>query len=164
MKTSLSLILSLFIYNSANANIGWTLQECRKNYGKEVKAEPAWCGGTGYSFIKDDMYVYAIITDKEVVDVSYFNNLVAEPLDWKVCEKLWLLNQKPGPAWDAGSPNWNWRKTFKKLGFEKGEHIVQFSRDSKRAHVGNRSKNGYQVRTLKQFYNGQKAIRKLLSK
>jgi hypothetical protein len=164
-----SILLSLLLASSVQARIGWTLEDCRKNYGPEVKVNPAWCGGTAYSFIKNDLYVYAIIPNKEskVADVSYFNNLVAQPLANAMCEKLWLLNQNPGPIWDAGSAsdwlNWNGRKSYKNLGLETGyEHIVQYSRDSKYCNVGNRSKNGYQVRTLKQFYKEQKVIKALI--
>jgi hypothetical protein len=55
-------------------------------------------------------------------------------------------------------------KEYKSLGLEKGyEHIVQYSRNSKYCNVGNRSKNGYQVRTLKQFYKEQKVIKALIN-
>jgi hypothetical protein len=165
-----SILLSLLLASSVQARIGWTLEDCRKNYGPEVKVNTAWCGGTAYSFIKNDLYVYAIIPSKEskVADVSYFNNLVAQPLANTMCEKLWLLNQNPGTIWDAGSAsdwlNWNGRKSYKSLGLETGyEHIVQYSRNSKYCNVGNRSKNGYQVRTLKQFYKEQKVIKALIN-
>lgn len=165
MKFIIQLIALLSLYSTSQARIGWTLEECRANYGKEVKSSQAWCGGTAYSFLHGDTYIYAIIPEKgsQVADVSYFSNVKAGPLPADACEKFWLLNQN-GSKWDSGSAtnwlNWNGRKTYKSLGLERGyEHIVQYSRDSKYANVGNRTKHGYQVRTLKQFYTEQKVIK-----
>jgi hypothetical protein len=158
----MKIILALFLIGTAKANIGFSVDECRRTYGPEVKTEPAWCGGTGYSFINDKLYIYAIVgANGRVSDISYFSNVDQHPLEQWICEKLWLANQRPGPLWDTGSPNYNYRKNKKQLGYERYEHTYQWSPNSSRAHVANRKNKGYQIRTLSEFQRQQKLIKKL---
>src|SRR5260370_37864482 len=60
---------------SAQAKVGWTLEQARAHYGKEVKSEVAWCGGTAYGFIHDGLYIYAVISSGDTIgNVIYFDN------------------------------------------------------------------------------------------
>jgi hypothetical protein len=62
---------------SAQAKVGWTLEQARAHYGKEVKSEVAWCGGTAYGFIHDGLYIYAVISSGDTIgNVICFYGLV----------------------------------------------------------------------------------------
>lgn len=157
---SLALLATLTLSATAQARIGYSLTECRANYGHEVKTEVAWCGGTAYSFKADGLYLYAIIgADGKVNDVIYFDNRKVAPLSSAARESLWKLNQGD-KVYDNFNPRlWNSRKQFKRLGQEHGEHWLEYSWDGKEGRVMNSSKkNGFQIRSLKAFNAEQKSI------
>src|SRR6476659_7589306 len=59
---------------SPQPDLGSTVDYLAAKYGKPVKVEKAWCGGTGYGFEPTKMtYVYAIETNGVVGDVTYFD-------------------------------------------------------------------------------------------
>jgi hypothetical protein len=58
---------------SRQPDVGSTVAYLTAKYGKPVKVEPAWCGGTAYGFQPTKMtYVYAI-ENGVVGDVMYFD-------------------------------------------------------------------------------------------
>ena len=59
---------------SPQPDLGSTVDYLTAKYGKPVKVEKAWCGGTGYGFRPTKMtYVYAIETNGVVNDITYFD-------------------------------------------------------------------------------------------
>jgi hypothetical protein len=162
IKSSLGLLAALGLSATAQARIGYTLAECQANYGRTIKSEAAWCGGTAYGFKSGGLYVYAIIgADGRVNDISYFDNLKVAPLGPLVQESLWKQNQG-GKVYDNLNPFlWNAPREYKKgLGQEHGEHRVEYSWNGKEGLVMNSSKNnGLQVRSLKGFNAEQKIIK-----
>ena len=59
---------------SPQPDLGSTVDSLTAKYGKPVKVEKAWCGGTAYGFRPTKMtYVYAIETNGVVGDVTYFD-------------------------------------------------------------------------------------------
>ena len=162
IRGSLVLLAALELSATAQARIGYTLAECQTNYGREVKSEAAWCGGTAYGFKSGGVYVYAIIgEDGRVNDISYFDNVKIAPLGPLVQESLWKQNQGD-KVYDNLNPFlWNARRKYKKgLGQEHGEHWVEYSLNGKEGLVMNASKNnGFQVRSLKGFNAEQKIIK-----
>jgi len=162
LKGSLVLLATLTFIATAHARIGDSLAECRAQYGHEVKAEAAWCGGTAYGFKSSGLYVYAIIgADGKVNDVSYFDNTKVAPLSSPKQESLWKQNQGDKVYENSDLRLWNGRKEYKKqLGQEHGEHWVEYSWDGKEALVMNPSRNdGFQIRSLKEFDAEQKIIK-----
>lgn len=160
IKRSLALLATLTLSATAQARIGYSLTECRTNYGHEVKTEVAWCGGTAYSFKSSGLYLYAIIgADGKVNDIIYFDNRKVAPLSAAARESLWKLNQGDKVYDNFDLCLWNSRKQFKRLGQEHGEHWVEYSWDGKEGRVMNSSKkNGFQIRSLQAFKAEQKSI------
>ena len=157
----------------AHAGIGSTLAECRAHWGHEIKSEPAWCEGTAYSFVRNGLYRYVIISaDDKVGDISYFDNTGRAPLvvsfeqEVQAAKALtipfdtfWRENQN-GKTYDN---RWNWPLGYwKQYGQEKGLHWVEYSADGTKGLVANEAKNkGWQIRSLKQFGEEQKVIKRL---
>ena len=55
-------------------DLGSTVDSLTAKYGKPVKVEKAWCGGTAYGFRPTKMtYVYAIEIFGVVNDITYFD-------------------------------------------------------------------------------------------
>ena len=160
IKGSLALLATLTLSATAQARIGYSLTECRTNYGHEVKTEVAWCGGTAYSFKSAGLYLYVIIgAGGKVNDIIYFDNRKVAPLSSAARESLWKLNQGDKVYDNFDLRLWNSRKQFKRLGQEHGEHWVEYSWDGKEGRVMNSSKkNGFQIRSLQAFKAEQKSI------
>jgi hypothetical protein len=75
-------LAAISLMSTAQARLGYTLEQCRTDYGTEVKSEPAWCGGQAYGFIHNGYYMYVVIpvgSDK-VADITYFDNGTWKPL------------------------------------------------------------------------------------
>jgi hypothetical protein len=163
LNQSLVLLATLTLSATAQARIGYSLSECRANYGREVKTEIAWCGGTAYGFRSKGLYLYAIIgADGKVNDIIYFDNTKVAPLTSMTQEALWKLNQGD-KVYDNLNPYlWNSRKEFKRLGQEGGQHWVEYSWDGKEGRVMNSAKeNGFQIRSLRAFKSEQQRIQSL---
>jgi hypothetical protein len=155
-------LATLTLSTTAKARIGYSLAECRAQYGHEVKTEPAWCGGTAYSFKTSGLYLYAIIgAEGRVSDVSYFDNTKKAPLSPALQERLWIQNQGDKVYDNLDLRLWNARTEFKKkLGQEHGEHWLEYSWDGKEGLVMNPSRNnGFQIRSLKEFNIEQKIVK-----
>jgi hypothetical protein len=164
LKSLTFIALLALAASTASARIGYTLKQCRSLYGREIKTETAWCGGKAYSFIKDELYIYAIIPEKEtrVADITYFDNTAQRPLSSISQETLWKVNQFPGTTWDFESPfHWNGRIVHKRLGQENYEHWVECSLNLKYTLIANRSKLGWQIRTQRQFNHEQRVIKQM---
>jgi hypothetical protein len=156
----LVVLATLTLSATAQGQIGYSLSECRANYGHEVKTEVAWCGGAAYSFKSSGLYLYAIIgAEGKVNDVIYFDNTKVAPLSSAARESLWKQNQGD-KLYDNLDPYlWNFRKQFKRLGQEHGEHWLEYSWDGKEGLVMNPlKKNGFQIRSLRAFQTEQKSI------
>jgi hypothetical protein len=145
---------------AAEARIGWSLEQCRRYYGPEVKAEPAWCGGTAYAFVHDDLYIYVILGWGGIVgDITYFDNRKAQPLSQNVRDRLWSMNTE-GRAWEnAQYPGWDGKHAVKKLGAEAFPHSFICELNGPTVVIENAKDNGYQIRTMWQFLAEQKVIK-----
>jgi hypothetical protein len=150
MKT-LTIAAAMIIAATAQARLGWNLERCRTNYGHEVKVEKAWCGGTAYGFVSNGFYIYAITgSDGKISDVSYFDNKTVGKISPLVKEQLLRLNQA-GLEYEQQLTGWDGKHHCSSLGLEPFSHAVIYQPSSFLGLVENDNKNGYQVRTLKQF-------------
>jgi len=157
MKTYLlATAVAMIIAATAQARIGWNLEQCRANYGHEVKVEKAWCGGTGYGFINQGLYIYVIFSpDGKVGDIIYFDNTAAKPLSKAMQEYLWTENAEYYIALNG----WDGKQELKKLGQEHFHHWVVTERNGLRVLVENANKNGWQIRNMRQFQIEQSALK-----
>src|ERR1700740_1219918 len=124
----LSAILVTSMIGQVEARIGFTIKECRKAYGKEVKTEPAWTSSEqkAYGFVFNDLYIYAIFsTEGKVVDITYFDNNAKAELPPSLKARLWDLNVDRGRVWDDTfyrticlNTGWDGKNRYKKLGEE----------------------------------------------
>jgi hypothetical protein len=170
----LSAILAAAMIGQAQARIGFTLDECRKAYGKEVKSEVAWSSPNqkAYGFVADNLYIYPILsTEGKVVDITYFDNTAKTELPPAVTAKLWDLNVDKRRVWDdtfyrfiALSTGWNGKHVYKKLGEEPGKHSVMYETNGPSVLVENAKALGWQIRTMQQFKLEQKAIKQLAAR
>ena len=92
------LTISLGLSVAAQAHVGETIEQAKKEYGPVKKTEPAWCGGTAYGFQPTPTtYVYAIVVPGEttIADIMYVK--FKGTGTWSVPEKeaLWNLNKDP---------------------------------------------------------------------
>ena len=151
---------AVLIAGTAEARIGWTLDQCRSHYGCEVKMENAWCGGTAYAFIHEDLYIYAIFAgDGKVADIMYFDNRRAQPLSQFVRDGLFRINTE-GRAWENETfPGWDGKHAVKKLGVETFPHGIIRELNGPTVLVDNEKNNGYQIRTMQQFQAEQQVIK-----
>jgi hypothetical protein len=163
MKISLLAIAAAMIMTAtAHARIGWTLEQCRSNYGHEVKVEKAWCGGTAYSFINDGLYIYTILSpDGKVGDITYFDNRTAKPFSQDMQAHLWLINIDKSRMWDGDNyfTFWDGKKSVKKLGVESFPHRLMYETNGPNVMIENANKNGWQIRTKDQFEIEQSALK-----
>jgi hypothetical protein len=165
MKTSLlTIAAAMIIAATAQARIGWNLEQCRTNYGHEVKLEKAWCGGTAYGFVSNGLYIYAITgSDGKISDVSYFDNKTADKISPLLKQQLLRLNQA-GFQYELQLTGWDGKHHCSSLGLERFAHAVIYQPSSFLGLVENDNKNGYQVRTLKQFQIEQSVLKTYPSK
>jgi hypothetical protein len=154
MKNVLFALAALFLISTTQAKLGYTLEQCRNEYGAEVKSEPAWCGGQAYSFIHDGYYIYVIIpaeSDK-VADITYFDSTTWKPLGKEQRDYVWSQNLDPNKEWETG-PNWNGKHGFKKP----YQHWVIYGKSGSKSsdgmveNAGLSNKAGWQIRTLTQY-------------
>jgi hypothetical protein len=166
---SISVILTAAITVQAHARIGYTLDQCRKAYGKEVKSEIAWpsSGQMAYGFACNNLYLYAILsTEGKVVDITYFDNNRKAELSPELKAQLWDTNLDKGRVWDdtfyrtiSLNTGWDGKHAYKKLGQEPGPHYVMFEANGPNALIENANKLGWQIRTMEQFKLEQRAIK-----
>jgi hypothetical protein len=161
----ISIILAAVTIGQAHARIGFTLDECRKAYGKEVKSEVAWCSSDqkAYGFISDGLYIYTILSaEGKVVDITYFDNSAKTELSPELKARLWELNVDRGREWDGAHyryTGWNGKHVYKKLGQEPGLHYVMYETNGPSVLVENANKLGWQIRTMDQFKLEQRAMK-----
>lgn len=150
---------AVLIVGTADARIGWTLEQCRSHYGREVKTEPAWCGGTASGFIHEGLYIYAIFSaDGKVADITYFDNRKARPLPQMVQDSLWRMNAE-GRVWENEMfKGWDGKHQVAKLGDENFPHWYIREENGTTVLVGNANHTGLQIRTMPQFWVEQKVI------
>lgn len=168
----LSAILAASMIGHAQARIGFTLEECRRAYGKEVKTEAAWTSAEqkAYGFVFNDLYIYAILSaEGKVVDITYFDNNAKAELPPSLKAKLWDLNVDKGRVWDDTfyrtiylNTGWDGKNKYKKLGEEPFTHYVMYEANGPSALVENSNKLGWQIRTLQQFKLEQRALKQLV--
>ena len=101
---------------SPQPDLGSTVDYLTAKYGKPVKVEKAWCGGTAYGFRPTKMtYVYAIETNGVVNDITYFDfnkpqltqedsvklfrSQFLQPITWADKEHKKGLGQEKGKHW-----------------------------------------------------------------
>lgn len=165
----LTTLLAAAMIGQAHARIGYTLDQCRAAYGKEVKSETAWSSPDqqAYEFIADNLYIYAIVSaEGRVVDIIYFDNTAKKELPSELRAKLWEQNVDKGRVWDDTfyrtivlKTGWSGKYLHKKLGQEPGKHWIMFEANGPSALVENAKDLGWQIRTLDQFKLEQKAIK-----
>jgi hypothetical protein len=161
MKT-LTIAAAMIMAATAQARIGWNLEQCRTSYGHEVKVEKAWCGGTAYGFISDGLYIYAIFApDSKVGDVTYFDNRTTNLLSQNMQAHLWLINIDKSRMWDGDNyfTFWDGKKSVKKLGTELFPHRLMYETNGPSVLIENAKGNGWQIRTMTQFQIEQSALK-----
>ena len=139
-------------------DLGSTVDYLTAKYGKPVKVEKAWCGGTAYGFRPAKMtYVYAIETNGVVGDVTYFDFNKPE-LTQEDSVKLFRSQFRDYRL----AFTWADKEHKKGLGQEKGKHwthtqwIVHSAgmlREGK-SYISNPKDKGWQFRTPEQFCGG----------
>jgi hypothetical protein len=163
MNKTITTILALIgLAFSAQAKVGWTLEQARAHYGKEVKSEKAWCGGTAYGFIHDGLYIYATISSGDTIgDVIYFDNKGKKLSDAKKTQLLRF--NKEGIEYEPGTFLWNGERNSNQLGHEYFKHTVILRPSSFYGLVYNDCRPekvvGFQVRSTSQFDFEQKSIK-----
>ena len=165
----LTMVAAMIVAATAQARIGLNLEQSRASYGHEVKVEKAWCGGTAYGFINRGLYIYVILSpDGKVGDVTYFDNTAGQPLSKAMQEHLWNANVDQSIAWDRtnyqftnehANMGWDGRVERKNLGLEKGKHWTMSETNGTHVLIENANKNGWQIRTMKQFQIEQSALK-----
>lgn len=161
----LSALLVATMIGQADARIGYTLEQCRAAYGKEVKSEVAWCSPDqrAYGFISNNLYIYAIFSaEGKVVDIIYFDNKAKKDLSPEVTAKLWDLNVDKGRVWDDHNylaNGWDGKHEYKKLGEERFKHNLMYESNGPSVLIENANGLGWQIRTMDQFKLEQKAIK-----
>ena len=150
---------------SPQPDLGSTVDYLTARYGKPVKVEKAWCGGTGYGFRPTKMtYVYAIETNGVVGDITYFDFNKPE-LTQEDSVRLFRSQFNQPITWVD--------KEYKKgLGQEKGKHWTHMQwialsagalREGK-SFISNPKDKGWQFRTPEQFAAEQAVIKALKKK
>src|ERR1700688_4997602 len=151
----LSAILAVSMIGHAQARIGFTLEQCRRAYGNEVKTEIAWTAQKACGFVFNNLYVYAILsTEGKVVDITYFDNKSKAEISPSLKATLWDLNVDKGRVWDDTyyrtiylTSGWDGKHVYKKFGKEPGRHYVMYETNGPSALVENANKLGWQIRT-----------------
>ena len=147
---------------SPRPDLGSTVDYLTTKYGKPVKVEKAWCGGTAYGFRPTKMtYVYAIETNGVVGDVTYFD-FDKPQLTQEDSARLFRSQFNQPITWVD--------KEYKKgLGQEKGKHWMHTQwivlsagalREGK-SFISNPKDKGWQFRTPEQFWAEQAVIKAL---
>jgi hypothetical protein len=150
---------------SPQPDLGSTVDYLTAKYGKPVKVEKAWCGGTAYGFRPTNMtYVYAIETNGVVNDITYFDFNKPE-LTQEDSVRLFRSQFNQPITWVD--------KEYKKgLGQEKGKHWTHTQwialsagalREGK-SFISNPKDKGWQFRTPEQFAAEQALIKALKKK
>jgi hypothetical protein len=150
---------------SLRPDLGSTVDYLTAKYGKPVKVEKAWCGGTAYGFRPTNMtYVYAIETNGVVNDITYFDFNKPE-LTQEDSVRLFRSQFNQPITWAD--------KEYKKgLGQEKGKHWTHTQwialsagalREGK-SFISNPKDKGWQFRTPEQFAAEQALIKALKKK
>jgi hypothetical protein len=155
---------------SLRPDLGSTVDYLTAKYGKPVKVEKAWCGGTAYGFRPTEMtYVYAIETNGVVNDITYFDFNKPQLTQ----EDSLVLFRSQFPIFPSTtSITWADKEHTKGLGEEKGKHwtVTQWiveSADSRRegkSFISNPKDKGWQFRTPEQFAAEQAVIKALKKK
>ena len=146
---------------SPRPDLGSTVDYLTTKYGKPVKVEKAWCGGTAYGFRPTKMtYVYAIETNGVVGDVTYFD-----------FDKPQLTQEDSVALLRSQFPiyTWAYKEHKKGLGQEKGKHwthtqwIVHSAMvlHEGKSFISNPKDQGWQFRTPEQFWAEQAIIKAL---
>jgi hypothetical protein len=149
---------------SPRPDLGSTVDYLTTKYGKPVKVEKAWCGGTAYGFRPTKMtYVYAIETNGVVGDVTYFD-----------FDKPQLTQEDSVALLRSQFPiyTWAYKEHKKGLGQEKGKHwthtqwIVHSAMvlHEGKSVISNPKDKGWQFRTPEQFAAEQAVIKALKKK
>jgi hypothetical protein len=154
MKLMLFALAAISVMSTAQARLGYTLEQCRTDYGTEVKSEPAWCGGQAYGFVHNGYYMYVVIpvgSDK-VADVTYFDNGTWKPLTKEQRDYVRSQNLDRNKQW-SGADHWDGRQELKKpyqhwATYEKAKTGL----DGVVENAGLANKAGWQIRTLSQYY------------
>ena len=150
---------------SPQPDLGSTVDYLTAKYGKPVKVEKAWCGGTAYGFRPTNMTdVYAIETNGVVNDITYFDFNKPE-LTQEDSVRLFRSQFNQPITWVD--------KEYKKgLGQEKGKHWTHMQwialsagalREGK-SFISNPKDKGWQFRTPEQFAAEQALIKALKKK
>jgi hypothetical protein len=155
MKPILFALAAIFLISTAQAKLGYTLEQCRTDYGTEVKSEPAWCGGQAYGFIHNGYYMYVIIPPgkDKVEDITYFDNNTWKPLSKEQKDYVWTENVDRNKQYDS-TADWDGKREFKKP----YPHWIIYEKWASRGlsgiveNAGLANKAGWQIRTLAQYH------------
>jgi hypothetical protein len=152
---------------SPQLDLGSTVDYLTAKYGKPVKVDKAWCGGTAYGFRPTKMtYVYAIETNGVVNDITYFDFNKPQLTQ----EDSVVLFRSQFPIFPP--IKWADKEYQKGLGEEKGKHwiLTQWIVQSAgvllegKSFISNPKDKGWQFRTPEQFAAEQAVIKALKKK
>lgn len=163
-------------------DIGATVETLTARYGKVLKVDPAWCGGTAYGFMPSKArYIYAIISPgrSTVSDVMYIKlkgygdyGVGLWDKDHSYEMKALFDQNKTNNTWDMHTVfvyngiAWYQSKAFgnKLYWFEQEAFGTKNLVGTTVSESENGPANGFQVRTFEQFQREEKAVRKLQGK
>jgi hypothetical protein len=153
------------IVKATQPDLGSTVDYLTGKYGKPVKVEEAWCGGTAYGFQPTNMtYVYAIESNGTVGDIMYFD-FNKPQMTQEDAVKLFRSQFPTDPP-----ITWIDKEYKNGLGQEKGEHWkYTISRNAGveyggKSFISNQKEKGWQFRTPEQFAAEQSVIKTLKKK
>lgn len=165
MKKLITLIAATLIAASAQAKVGWTLDQARSHYGPEVKSEKAWCGGTAYGFKTNGLYIYAVISEGNTIGSEVYFDGKGKTLSAERKAQL-VRDNEAGVEYESGLTvgafRWDGLHNENVLGHEYFPHTVVLRHSSNIGLVYNDIKPekvvGFQVRTTGQFAFEQQSI------
>jgi hypothetical protein len=153
------------IVKATQPDLGSTVDYLTGKYGKPVKVEKAWCGGTAYGFQPTNMtYVYAIESNGTVGDIIYFD-----------FNKPQMTQEDAVKSFRSQFPTdppikWTDKEYKNGLGQEKGIHWkhtidrIAGSEYGGKSFISNPKDKGWQFRTPEQFAAEQSVIKTLKKK
>ena len=155
------------IVKATQPDLSSTVDYLTGKYGKSVKVEKAWCGGTAYGFQPTNMiYVYAIESNGTVGDIMYFD-FNKPQMTQEDAVKLFRSQFPTTPP-----ITWTDKEYKNGLGQAKGKHWKHKQSLTRTAGVkyggksfiGNPKDKGWQFRTPEQFAAEQSVIKTLKKK
>jgi hypothetical protein len=101
------LVLSTLAIQTAQARLGWTMEQCEKLYGPVYIEVPSKVGEHIYKWKKDDIAIYCTLIENKVVEIEYHSEFhkdeIESLLDKNAAGAQWQYSVKRG---DDGVQSW----------------------------------------------------------